>query len=389
MKSSYTNHQNTINLSSELSKDLGYSNGKILSSMNSQPDERAKKAFYTHLEKNLGDPALFPGTKNIEIHIIKILGRMFDLPVTGTGRILTGGSEANITALWAIRNYVRNTLKKRNRSEIIAPSSAHVSIEKAVDLLGLKLVSVSVNEAYQMDLENLRKLINSRTMAIVGVAGTTAFGTIDPLQEIDEICIDNSLPLHVDAAFGGLVFPFLPDREKYKLTFNLQSVVSLTVDIHKMGLVPIPGGCLLWRDEIYPKSIEFTLPYLAGKPKQSTLTGTRSGASAIAFTKLWHEIGYQGYKTNVENCMSNTRFLEEELRKRQFIIPIKPVINILGVKTPENSTLTEKKFHEKLWEKGWTTTVVNGSLRFVIMPPTTQNHIKKLLQVIDQLLEES
>jgi tyrosine decarboxylase/aspartate 1-decarboxylase len=355
--------------------------------MNSQADERAKAKFFDHLEKNLGDPALFPGTGNIEKYVIGILGGLFDLPDTGTGKILTGGSEANITALWAIRNFSSMTQKQDERCQILAPKSAHVSIYKAADLLGLKLLSIPVNESFQMDLDFLLEAINSRTLAIVAIAGTTAFGTIDSLKEINDICQEYTIPLHIDAAFGGLVYPFLPDKEKYHLTFNLQSLASLTVDIHKMGRVPIPGGGLLWRNSNYPKSIEHKLPYLPGKPRQSTITGTRIGASAISFAYLWKEIGYQGYKTNVESCVYNTQFLTKELLKRKFKIPITPVINIVGVKLPENSSLSEEEFQEKLWKKGWTTSVVRGFVRFVIMPPTTQTHIKKLLLVIDQLLE--
>ncbi len=388
MNQNNSSSKDTFNLDFELTKDQQYSTGKILSSMNSKAEKSAHDIFIQHLDKNLGDPALFPGTKNTEKNVIDILGRLVDLPQTGTGLILTGGSEANITAIWAIRNYKRKKNRLNNDSplEIIAPSSAHVSINKAADLLGLKLVSIPVNSKYQLDIQKVKKAINPKTIAIIGVAGTTALGTVDPLLDLDTVCLENSLDLHIDAAFGGLVIPFLDNRDQFNLSFQLESLKSMTIDIHKMGRMPIPGGGLLWRDKSYPSAIEFTLPYLKGQPKQHTLSGTRLGASAIAFSFRWQKIGFRGFKEEISQCMNNTLFLTNELRKRDFQIPVKPVINILGVKIPTTSNLTQHEFHRKLWKQGWTTTVVNGLLRFVIMPPTTKGHLINLLKTIDKII---
>lgn len=379
-----------INLKSELEKDLSYANGQILSSMNCQAEVQAREIFIQNLESNLGDPALFPGTKNIESHVIRILGQLFDLPENGTGLILTGGSEANITALWAIRNNERDRkdLSNSRPLEIIAPQSAHISINKAADLLNLKLISIPVTKKYQIDIKKTKQAISSNTIGIVGVAGTTAFGTIDPLWDLNELCLENNLPLHIDAAFGGMVFPFLPNVQEFNLSFKLKSLISMTVDVHKMGRVNIPAGGLLWKDKTYPMAIEFTLPYLAGNPKQHTLSGTRSGASSVAFAHLWKKIGFRGFQSDVNRCIHNTKFLAGELKSRGFKIPIEPIINILGVQIPDSLSLSQEDFHIALWENGWTTSLVNGALRFVIMPATSRAHLSRLLSVIDQLLTD-
>ena len=375
-------------LKDELAKDLTYSTGQVLSSMNSNAHNLASEVFKKNITKNLGDPALFPGTKEVEKQVIKVLGKLFALPTTGTGAILTGGSEANITALWAIRNKRRTNSSTNGQFEIIAPESTHISIDKAADLLGLKLVKIPTTPEYQINLELAEKAITKKTIALIGVAGTTAFGTIDPLSDLNTICLRHQLDMHIDAAFGGLVFPFLPhSRKQSSITFDLKAVASITVDIHKMGYVPIPGGGILWRDTSYPKAIEFTLPYLAGKPKQSTITGTRSGASTIAFQFLWNRIGFEGYQETVLKCIENTQFLAKELEKRGLEIPIEPSINILGVKTPNEFPLNVSELHKKLWRKGWTTSIVNGCLRFVIMPSTKRAKLKELLILIDKLLD--
>ncbi|MFX0181526.1 MAG: tyrosine decarboxylase MfnA [Candidatus Hodarchaeota archaeon] len=382
---------NTLDLEKEIECDSSYSTGQILSSMNSEPDTLARNVFINHLNSNLGDPALFPGTYKIEKHVITILGNLVQLPSSGTGLILSGGSEANVTALWAIRNKNISNFKVNggNIPEIIAPKSVHVSIDKAANLLGLKLIKIPTTPQYQINLKAVAETISSKTIALIGVAGTTALGTIDPLFKLNKICLDNNLDFHIDAAFGGLVFPFLQDsKEKFHLSFELEALASMTIDIHKMGHVPIPGGGLLWRNTSYPKTIQFTLPYLSGSPKQNTISGTRSGASAVAFASLWDHLGYNGFKEIVSRCISNTKYLTKELDKRGFLIPIKPVINILGVKTPIDFPKDIFSLHQDLWTHGWTTTVVNGFLRFVIMPPTKRHHLEELLNLIDELIDK-
>jgi tyrosine decarboxylase/aspartate 1-decarboxylase len=380
----------TFDLEKEIESDFSYSSGQILSSMNSDPDILARNVFINYLSSNLGDPTLFPGTIEIEKRVINILGKLVQLPSSGTGLILSGGSEANVTALWAIRNknIANFKVNGENTPEIIAPESVHISVDKAANLLGLKLLKVPTTSQYRINLRAVTEIVSPKTIALIGVAGTTALGTIDPLIELNKICLDNNLDLHIDAAFGGLVFPFLQgSKEKYQLSFELESLASMTIDIHKMGRVPIPGGGLLWRNPRYPETIQFTLPYLSGSPTQNTISGTRLGASAIAFATLWDRLGYDGFKEIVQRCISNTKYLTKELDKRGFLIPIIPVINILGVKAPKDFPIDIFSLHRDLWTHGWTTTVVNGFLRFVIMPPTRKHHLEELLTLIDKLID--
>ena len=251
--------QKDLNIQKTLAKDFSYRSGQILSSMNSEP--LARETFSDNIHRNLGDPALFSGTTEIEAYVISILGQLVDLPKTGTGVIISGGSEANVTALWSIRNRRFPNFKELSYApEVIAPRSVHISIDKACDLLGLKLIKINLTSDYQIDLNEVISQITNRTFAIVGVAGTTALGSIDPLLELNDIALDNNFDLHVDAAFGGLVIPFLENRNKYNLSFKLKALSTMTIDIHKMGRVAPGGGGLLWRDITFPNAIEFKLP---------------------------------------------------------------------------------------------------------------------------------
>ncbi|PVX24569.1 MAG: tyrosine decarboxylase MfnA, partial [Candidatus Bathyarchaeum sp.] len=276
--------QNTIikELEAKLQRDLTYSSGKILCSMCTNPHSFAKQIYQKYLEKNLGDPSLFPASAELEQETVAMLGSLLSNP-QASGSIVSGGTEANIIALWAARN-----LAKKEQGEVIVPVSAHYSFDKASDLLNLKLVKVKLNSRFQMDVKAAEKAITSKTVAIVGVAGTTGLGVVDPIPELSEVASANNLYLHVDAAFGGFVLPFFKDLgyEPLDFDFSLPNVCSVTVDPHKMGLAPIPAGGILFRDASISEAISMKVPYLFGESKESTLLGTRSGASAVAVWAL-------------------------------------------------------------------------------------------------------
>lgn len=125
---------------------------------------------------------------------------------------------------------------RKTDCEIIVPASAHLSFEKAADLLSMKIVKAGLNERFQVDMAAVRKAVNPRTVAIVGIAGTTGLGVVDPIDELSELALEENLYLHVDAAFGGFVVPFLKELG-YK-------VPSLT--LHSLGFAPSPSTRTKW-----------------------------------------------------------------------------------------------------------------------------------------------
>src|SRR5208283_3192775 len=155
--------------------DITYDSGKIIGSMCTQPHALAKYVYTRCLEKNLGDPGLFPATAELEKEAVQMLGSLLSNS-NAAGYIVSGGTEANILALWVARN-----LSKKEHGEVIVPVSAHVSFEKAADLLGLKLIKIELNKFFQVDAKAVEDAITPKTVAIVGVAGSTGLGTVDPI----------------------------------------------------------------------------------------------------------------------------------------------------------------------------------------------------------------
>jgi tyrosine decarboxylase/aspartate 1-decarboxylase len=375
--------QNTIRsqLEAKLRKDFSYSSGKILCSMCTNPHSFAKQIYQKYLEKNLGDPSLFLASTELEQETVSMLGSLLSNP-EASGSIVSGGTEANIIALWAARN-----LAKKERGEVIVPISAHHSFDKASDLLNLKLIKVRLNSRFQMYAKAAEKAVTSKTVAIVGVAGSTGLGVVDPLGELSEVASANNVYLHVDAAFGGFVLPFLKELgyEPLDFDFSLPSVSSITVDPHKMGLAPIPAGGILFRDASISEAISMKVPYLSGETKESTLLGTRSGASAVAVWALLMHMGRAGYTAVVDRCLKLTWKLAEEIQRTDGVdVVTEPTLNVVGVKSDR---IDVHLIFQELRKRGWAVSLFSDYLRIVIMPHTKPSHIKRLLEDLQMIIE--
>ena len=365
------------------SLDHDYADGRILGSMCTQAHPFAKEVYCKFLDTNLGDPGLFQGTKRIEEEVVKSIGKLLSLD-KAYGNIVTGGTEANLMAIRAARNHARK-YKGITDGEIRIPDSAHFSFKKAADMLNLKIVEVKLDENYKIDVESLKEVISDRTVAIVAIAGTTELGLIDPIEEISKISAENNIYFHVDAAFGGFSIPFLREigYDLPVFDFSLEGVCSITVDPHKMGLAPIPAGGIIFRKEEYLEVMAVDSPYLTVKT-QSTIVGTRLGASSAATYAIMKYFGKKGYSKIARNLMENTRFFAQNLKEIGYEIICEPELNIVAFNHP---TMDTKVLAGKLEKLGWKVSVAKCpvAIRVVLMNHIKKNHLKELLEDLKDL----
>lgn len=358
--------------------DYDYADGRILGSMCTEAHPFAKEVYCKFLDTNLGDPGLFRGTKTIEKKVIESIGKMLSLD-NAYGNIVTGGTEANLMAIRAARNHARK-YKGITDGEIIIPDSAHFSFKKAADMLNLKIVEAKLDDNYKIDVESVKNAISSKTVAIVAIAGTTELGLIDPIEEISKIAFENNIYFHVDAAFGGFSIPFLRESG-YDLPvfdFSLEGVCSITVDPHKMGLAPIPAGGIIFRREEYLDVMAVDSPYLTVKT-QSTIVGTRLGASSAATYAIMKYFGKEGYSKLVKRLMDDTMFFYENLKKLGYEIVCEPELNIVAFNHPD---MDANVLAEKLENLGWKVSVAKCpvAIRVVLMNHIKRNHLEELLK---------
>jgi tyrosine decarboxylase/aspartate 1-decarboxylase len=365
--------------------DCCYSDGRILGSMCTEAHPIAKEAFYKFSDSNLGDPGLFKGTKLIEDEVLKLIGSFLSIE-NPVGHIVTGGTEANLMAMRAARNIARDKYGIEN-GEIIVPKSAHFSFNKASDMLNLKLVNADLNEDYTVDSRSVSDLISDNTVAIVGIAGTTELGMIDPIDELSDIALENDIHLHVDAAFGGFSIPFLKE-EGYDFPdfdFSLKGVRSITVDPHKMGLAPIPAGGILFKDESYLKAMNVDSPYLTVK-QQSTIVGTRLGATAAATYAVMKHLGREGYRNNAKEALDNAFFLARELENLGYELVVEPKLNIVAFNHPQIKT---EELADLLEKKDWKVSCSHcpKAIRIILMNHIKRHHLIELLKDLKEISE--
>lgn len=366
-------------LNKRLKKDFTFNSGRIVGSMCTKPNRFARSIYSRYVEKNLGDIGLFPNTAQIEKEAIQMLGTLLSYP-QAAGNIVSGGTEANILALWAVRN---STPSEKN--EVILPATAHFCFDKAADLLRLRLIKVPLTNNFQVASKAVKKAINPRTLAIVGIAGTTDLGVVDPIPELAEIASANNLHLHIDAAFGGFVLPFLKNNSHIPaFDFRIPGVGSITIDPHKMGLAPIPAGAILFRHAGLRKRIQTEVGYLAGGESPQTMLGTRPGASAIAVWSVLKYMGTEGYQKMVKRCMKLTQRLVEEIDTIPGISCVtKPTINIIGIKS---DLVDNIELASELRKNGWAVALFPKHIRIVIMPHLKSTHLSWLVRDLKNIM---
>lgn len=376
-----TKNRNTIlkEIEEYRKKDFTYKSGHILGSMCTQPYPIAKQAYMKFLETNLGDPELFPGTKEIEKKYIKFVLKLLNAPKTSDAIIGSGGTESNITAIWLAK-------KITGKKEIIIPENSHFSFEKIASLMDIKTVSIPLNKNYYVDIKKLEKKITNKTAAVVGIAGSTELGTIDPLPKISEICFDENIFLHVDAAFGGYVIPFLK-QVGYNLPdfdFKLKGVSSISIDAHKMGCSAIPIGSLAIRDKKWLDEISVEA-HCVSSGNQSGILGTRSGGPVAAAWAVSENLGIKGYKKIAQECMNTTNYLVKLIDEIGLQIIVKPTMNVVGIRVKRPSEIIKK-----LTKHGWKLNKMDriSCLRIVVMPHVTKRIIDEFIPDLEKICKD-
>jgi tyrosine decarboxylase/aspartate 1-decarboxylase len=353
-----------------------YSYDRFFSTMCTRPHPIAVEAHQMFLETNLGDPGLFPGVAELEQRTVGMMGELLHLP-EALGYVSSGGTESNIQAIRAARN-----VSGKRDGNIVVPASAHFSFDKIGDLLSLEVRKAELDDRLRADMASVEDLVDGRTAAIVGIAGTTEFGQVDPIDRLAELAGERGIYLHVDAAFGGFVLPFLPGD--WRWDFLLEGVSSVTIDPHKMGLSTIPAGGLLFRRGEHLNALETETHYLT-RARQASLTGTRSGAAAAATFAVMMRLGKKGFREMVGSCMDLTRHLVRGAGEIGLEPVIEPVMNVVALKVEH-----PEKVREELMQRGWHVSITRApprALRLILMGHMSHENIDIFLEDLREVSE--
>ncbi len=272
------------------------------------------------------------------------------------GAFCSGGTIANVTALWVARNRLCGpkgefpgiakaglfkSLQhlKCDGLAVLVSRRGHYSLGKAADLLGIgrdNLVLVDTDVNSRIDMKALRreyeKLLeqNIRPLAVIGIAGTTETGHVDPLEDLADFASEIDCHFHVDAAWGG---PTLFSETHRHLLKGIERADSVTIDAHKQLYVPMGAGMVLFKDPAALTAIEHHANYILRHGSKDlgshTLEGSRPGKAMLVHAGL-SIIGRKGYELLIDLGIEKARRFAELIDEHEnFELITAPELNIL------------------------------------------------------------
>jgi len=258
------------------------------------PHPIARAAYALAMSINPNNHALDGGRASsaMEIEAVAAIAAMFHwTPQNGgyLGHLTSGGTFANLEALWAAGQVTRTPDGKLKT--IAASDQAHYTHSRISSVLGLPFQSVPSDEQGRMDLAALEDLLRTGQIGTVVVTlGTTAIGAVDPLDQILLLREKYNIRIHVDAAYGGYFTLASNLSSETRAAFNaISQADSIVIDPHKHGLQPYGCGCILFRDPGVGRLYKHDSPYTYFSSQdlhlgEISLECSRAGASAVA---LW------------------------------------------------------------------------------------------------------
>jgi glutamate decarboxylase len=264
-------------------------------------------------DKNMIDKDEYPQTAEIESRCVNIIARLWNCSeAQATGCSTTGSSEAAMLAgmalKWRWRERRRAAGKSTDKPNLVMGVNVQVCWDKFCRYWDVEPRLVPMEgERYHLGPEEAVAQCDENTIGVVAILGSTFDGSYEPVKEIsgalDRLEADKGLyvPLHVDAASGGFVAPFLqPDLE---WDFCLPRVQSINASGHKYGLVYPGVGWAIWRDEeALPKDLIFDVNYLGGHMPTFALNFSRPGSEVIAQYYMFTVLGREGYREAMQGA---------------------------------------------------------------------------------------
>ena len=294
----------------------------------------------------------FSGTQKIERELIELcaVDILKGKPLEQDGYVASGGTEANIQAIWIYRNYfMREFNAKLDEVCIICSEDSHYSMDKSSNLLSISFHKVSVDkENRSISKESILSQIKSakasgkKYFIVIANMMTTMFGSVDDINLYVEVLkkLNVIFKIHIDGAFGGFYYPF--SNENNELNFLNEYVSSITLDAHKMAQAPYGTGIFIIRKGFMKYVNTEQASYVEGQ--DSTLIGSRSGANAISVWMILMKNGPFGWFEKIYVLQKRTQWLCEKLKKLSIDFYRYQASNIITIKSEFISKEIAKKF---------------------------------------------
>ncbi|WP_193046123.1 glutamate decarboxylase [Mycolicibacterium baixiangningiae] len=335
-------------------------------------DPEAEKLMAETFDKNMIDKDEYPATAAIEQRCVCMVADLFhaedlrdDDPHSAIGVSTIGSSEAVMLAglalKWRWRQRLGGDAWKGRTPNLVMGSNVQVVWEKFCRYFDVEPRYLPMEEGrYVITPEQVLDQVDEDTIGVVAILGTTYTGELEPIAEIcaalDKLAADGGVdvPVHVDAASGGFVVPFIhPDLV---WDFRLPRVASINVSGHKYGLT-YPGiGFVVWRNaEQLPEELVFRVNYLGGDMPTFTLNFSRPGNQVVGQYYNFLRLGRGGYAQVMQSLSQTARWLGDELRGGEHFELISDgwAIPVVSFRLKGDPGYTEFDVSQTLRSYGW------------------------------------
>lgn len=347
-------------------------------------DEYATKLINNSLAINFPNVTQYPNLAKINLEAALMLADLWKINPTDTpwGTSTIGSSEAIFLATVAAKARFNERIENKHKiPNIVFGANAHTAWYKAANYQGIELREVPVRSGeYSVNALDMQPYIDGNTILVVGVAGSHQTGYDDDLVSINSL-LENlqqthgwDIPLHIDAALSGFIYPFI--RQDYAWDFRLSKVASINASGHKYGLVYTSVGWLVVRNKSYiPDSVIYKIKYLSGEFEQFSLSFSRDSSSMLAqYYNLLH-LGYHGYQQKSQSVTAKAKFLVHKLSLLDVFefVYLAKFIPIVVLRIQHNINLKLDDIAQFIQQDGWYTSVSQLSYQ------TTSSKIMKIV----------
>jgi len=338
------------------------------------------EAFRLFAHANVLQRDMYPSATKLEAEIVAMTAAMLHGSEHVCGVVTFGGTESLINPMLVYRDRGRAE-KGISEPEVIIPVTAHVAIDKAAHLLGIKLLKAPLGGDWLVDVDWVRSHVTKNTVALVGSAANYAHGLIDPIAKLSDIALEHDIGLHVDGCLGGFILPW-GERLGYPIPpfdFRIPGVTSISADTHKYGYSLKGTSVLLYRSPELRKYQYFTNPDWPGGIYFSPgLSGSRSGGVVAAAWAAMVSLGEKGYLEIADRIFKTSA----TIRKGVEAIPELDVIGdptfLVAFRARD---LDIFHVNDHLIEKGWRLNALQlpPALHFCVTRPNTADGVAEAL----------
>ncbi len=350
--------------------DLGHVSGSIY---HGGHDHYAflTEAFRLFAHANVLQRDMYPSATKLEAEIVAMTAAMLHADVA-CGVVTFGGTESLINPMLVYRDRGRAE-KGVTEPEVIIPATAHVALEKAGHLLGIKVIKAPLTKEWVVDVDWVHDHVTKNTVALVGSAANYAHGLIDPIERLSKIALEHDLGLHVDGCLGGFILPW-GERLGYDIPFfdfRVPGVTSISADTHKYGYALKGTSVLLYRNSDLRRYQYFNFTDWPGGIYFSPgLSGSRSGGIVAATWAAMVSLGENGYLEVAKKIFETAATIRRGIDAITELEVIGNPTFLVAFRSPE---LNIYHVNDHLIAKGWRLNALQlpAALHFCVTRPNT------------------